>query len=128
MQRAEEGCILSEEKFTRVFRSSLIAFSITTVEDGRFIDVNNAFEHRYGYARQELIGRTVSEIGVWDASEERSLMVGEVRKLGQLRNRVTRFLTRSGGTLETLYSANIIELEEKSAYWRFPRPSPVLQI
>jgi PAS domain S-box-containing protein len=111
LQQAEEGRTRSEEKFTRVFRSSPIAFSITTVAEGRFVDVNNAFERRYGYAREELIGRTVFDIAVWEAPGERPVMIDEVRVQGQVRNRVTRFRTRSGETLETLYSADIIELE-----------------
>jgi transcriptional regulatory protein RtcR len=52
-----------------VFRSSPIAFSITAVDEGRFLDVNEAFERRYGYARKELLGRTVFDLGIWDLSE-----------------------------------------------------------
>ena len=66
LRQAQEGRELSEEKFSRVFRSSPIAFSITTADEGRFLDVNEAFERRYGYARQELLGRTVFDIGIWD--------------------------------------------------------------
>ncbi len=64
LQKAEEGRTRSEERFTRIFRSSPIAFSITTVADGRFVDVNDAFERRYGYCREQLIGRTVFDIGI----------------------------------------------------------------
>src|SRR6202041_3223925 len=66
LRQAEQSRELSEEKFTKVFRSSPIAFSITTVNDGRFIDVSEAFERRYGYARRELLGRTVFDIGIWE--------------------------------------------------------------
>jgi PAS domain S-box-containing protein len=110
LQRAEESRTLSEDKFAKVFRSSPIAFSITTVAEGRFIDVNEAFEQRYGYACNELVGRTVFDIGVWDSPGERPKMLDEVRKQGQVRNRITRFRTRSGKLLDTIYSADIIEL------------------
>jgi len=66
LQQAEESRTLSEDKFTKVFRLSPIAFSITTAAEGRFIDVNQAFERRYGYSCKELLGRTVFDIGVWD--------------------------------------------------------------
>jgi PAS domain S-box-containing protein len=111
LQQAEQSYALSEEKFTRVFRSRPIAFSITTVDEGRFIEVNEAFEVRYGYLRQELLGRTVFDIGVWDCPGERAIMLGQVRKLGHVRNRLTRFRTRSGQLLDTIYSADIIELQ-----------------
>jgi PAS domain S-box-containing protein len=111
LQQSEESRTLSEEKFTKVFRSSPIAFSITTVAEGRFIDVNKAFEQRYGYSGEELVGRTVFDIGVWDSPVERPQMMNEIHKQGHVRNRVTRFRTRSGELLDTIYSADIIELD-----------------
>lgn len=111
LQQAEESRTLSEEKFTKVFRSSPIAFSITTVSEGRFVDVNEAFERRYGYSCKELVGRTVFDIGVWDNPGERDKMLNQVREQGQVRNRITRFRTRSGELLHTIYSADIIELD-----------------
>ncbi len=111
LQQAEQSRTLSEDKFSKVFRSSPIAFSITTVAEGRFIDVNEAFEQRYGYSHKELVGRTVFDIGVWDSPGERPLMLDEVRTQGQVRNRVTRFRTRTGELIDTVYSADIIELE-----------------
>ena len=111
LQQAEKSRTLSEDKFTKVFKSSPIAFSITTVADGRFIDVNKAFERRYGYSCAELIGRTVFDIGVWNNPGERPEMLDQVREQGQVRNRITRFRTRSGELLDTIYSADIIELD-----------------
>jgi PAS domain-containing protein len=66
LEQSEEGRRVSEDKFQKVFRSSPIPFSITTVNEGRFVDVNAAFERRYGYSRAEVIGRTVGELGIWE--------------------------------------------------------------
>ena len=111
LQQAENSRTLSEEKFTKVFRSSPIAFSITTVDEGRFIEVNEAFERRYGYSSKDLIGHTVFDIGIWADPGERSQMLEQVREQGQVRNRITRFRTHSGELLETIYSADTIELD-----------------
>jgi PAS domain S-box-containing protein len=56
LAQAEGDRLLSEDKFQKVFRSSPIPFSITTVKEGPFMDVNAAFERRYGYAREEVLG------------------------------------------------------------------------
>jgi PAS domain S-box-containing protein len=111
LQQAEKSRTLSEDKFTKVFKSSPIAFSITTVAEGRFIDVNEAFERRYGYSYAELVGRTVFDIGVWDNPGERREMLDRVHEQGHVRNRITRFRTHSGELLDTIYSADIIELD-----------------
>jgi PAS domain S-box-containing protein len=111
LREAEHGRELSEEKFTKVFRSSPIAFSITTVEEGRFLDVNEAFERRYGYAREELLGRTVLDVGIWDDPSERLRTLEEIREQGRVRNRVTCFRKRSGEVIDTFYSAEIVAIE-----------------
>ena len=111
LREAKHGRALSEEKFAKVFRSSPIAFSITTVDEGRFLDVNEAFERRYGYARSELLGRTVFDIGIWDDPSERMRLLEEIRERGRVRNRVTRFRKHSGDALDTFYSAEIVAIE-----------------
>jgi PAS domain S-box-containing protein len=111
LQEAEVDRAFSEEKFTKVFRASPVAFSITTVEQGRFIDVNQAFEHRYGFSRDELIGRTILELGIWDDPEDRPRMVEEIRQHGWIRNRPTRLRKRSGEIIEAVFSAQLLELE-----------------
>jgi PAS domain S-box-containing protein len=111
LQKAEENQAFSEDKFTKVFRASPIAFSITTLDEGRFLDVNEAFEHRYGYSRDELIGRTVLEIGIWDDPDDRLRMLSEIRARGPIRNHATRLRNRSGAVVETIYSAQLIQLD-----------------
>jgi len=111
LRQAEQSRELSEEKFSRVFRSSPIAFSITTVDDGRFLDVNEAFERRYGYARGELLGRSIFDIGIWDDPGEPMRTLDEIREHGRVRNRVTRFRTHSGEAVDTIYSAEIMPIE-----------------
>lgn len=111
LRKAEENGALSEEKFTEVFRASPIAFSITTADEGRFIEVNEAFEQRYGYPREELLGRTILEVGIWEDPGERARMLGEIREQGRIRNHTTRLRNRSGQVVETIYSARTITLD-----------------
>jgi PAS domain S-box-containing protein len=111
LEKAEENRAFSEDRFSKVFRASPIAFSITTVDAGRFLDVNEAFEHRYGYSRDELIGRTIVEIGIWDDAQDRSRMLGEIHERGCIRNHSTRVRKRSGELVEAVFSAQVLELE-----------------
>jgi PAS domain S-box-containing protein len=108
---AEGGKRISEEKFQKVFRSSPVAFSITTVDEGRFLDVNTAFENRYGYARSELIGHTVHELGIWEEPADRTFMITQLRRGGPVRNVITRLRTKSGEVKLTNYSADRIQFD-----------------
>ena len=82
LEQSEEGRRVSEDKFQKVFRSSPIPFSITTVNEGRFLDVNTAFERRYGYSRTEVIGHTVGELGIWEDPKDRALMIAQLQQRG----------------------------------------------
>ena len=110
LRRAERGWELSEDKFTKVIQSSSIAFSITTVAEGLFIEVNEAFERRYGYLREELIGRTVFDVGIWGDASERAQMLKEIQNHGCVRGRVTRLRKRSGELVDTVYNAEFVAL------------------
>src|SRR5260370_11829833 len=94
--QSEEGRRVSEEKFQKVFRSSPIPFSITTVNEGRFLDVNAAFEHRYGYSRTDVIGHTVGELRIWEDPKDRALMIAQLQQRGPIRSAITRLPTKSG--------------------------------
>ena len=108
--QSEEGRRLSEDRFQKVFRSSPVPFSITTVADGRFVDVNAAFECRYGYSRAEVVGRTVHELRIWEDPSDRALMVAQLQR-GPIRNVVTRLRTKSGKVKTTTYSADKIQFD-----------------
>jgi PAS domain S-box-containing protein len=108
--QSEEGRRVSEDKFQKVFRSSPVPFSITTVAEGRFLDVNAAFELRYGYSRAEVLGRTVHELRIWEDPSDRKLMIAQLQR-GPIRNVITRLRTKSGEIKTTAYSADKIQFE-----------------
>jgi PAS domain S-box-containing protein len=101
----------SEEKFEKIFHSSPIPFSITTLEDGRFLEINHAFELRYGYSRNEVLGRTVHELRIWEDPADRKLMLSQLRRGGPIRGVVTRLRIKSGEIKLTMYSADRIQFD-----------------
>jgi PAS domain S-box-containing protein len=111
LDQSEAGRRISEEKFQKIFHSSPVAFSITTLEEGRFLEVNAAFEARYGYCRQEVLGRTVHELKIWDDPADRRLLLTKLQRGGPLRNIITRLRAKSGEIKVTAYSADRIEFD-----------------
>ena len=97
-----------------MFQSSPISFSITTVKEGKFIDVNAAFERRYGYSRAEVLGRTVHELRIWENPADREFMIAQLNKGGPVRNIMTRLRMKSGEIRVTAYSADRIQFEGQS--------------
>jgi PAS domain S-box-containing protein len=111
LARSEDSRKSFEEKFERVFESCPLPFSITTLKEGRFVDVNAAFEHRYGYSRNEILGRTVQELRIWEDPTDRGLMLARLNQGAPIRNMMARLRTKSGQIKLTAYSANKIQFE-----------------
>jgi PAS domain S-box-containing protein len=111
LRQAQSALKESEEKFQTIFRSSPIAFSISTLNEGKFLEVNTAFEQRYGYARAELIGRTAQQVGLWENLAERPAIIEQIRSGQSVRKAVRRFRTKSGEVILTAFSADTIHLD-----------------
>ena len=112
-ERAKEALSLSEDKFRKAFRSSPDWFVISTLEDGFYLDVNEAFLHTTGYSREEVIGHTSIELGIWADPEERVEMTKILKEQGVVRNLEARFRTKTGEILHVLWSAEVIDYGEE---------------
>ncbi len=100
----------STELFTKAFRASPNANSITDVETGELLELNDGFSSFFGYTRDEAIGRTTVELGIWPDLEERSRFVGELAKFGFVREFKTRLAIRNGEQRTCLVSAETVNV------------------
>ena len=109
-KRAESALRRSEEKFAKAFRSSPMEMVITTLADGRFLEVNEAFERNTGFSRDEVLGRTAIELGMWADPASRSAVVAVVVEHGRILNREIQIRAKSGEVGLKLYSAELIQI------------------
>ena len=65
---------LTEDRFQKAFHASPAAMSISTLGEGRYVDVNESYGRMMGYTREELLGRTPDELGMISDPEERRAM------------------------------------------------------
>jgi PAS domain S-box-containing protein len=108
-EHANEALARSEEKFHKAFRSSPDWIVISTLEDGFYIDVNEAFLETTGYRRDEVIGRTSVALGIWAEPEQRKEMVKVLREQEMVRNLEAKFRMKSGEIRYVLWSAEVID-------------------
>jgi len=109
-RRVEESLRASEEKFARAFRASPDAIVLTTLEEGRIVEVNDGFHERTGYRREEVIGRTTQEVHVFADPEERTRMMGLLQQQGSVRDYPIRLRIRSGEVRDCLISVEQLEI------------------
>jgi two-component system cell cycle sensor histidine kinase/response regulator CckA len=110
-KHAERNLRISEEKFSKAFRAGPDAIVISTLDDGRILDVNYNFIRMTGFARGESVGRTSVDLGIWLNPKERDQMVAVVKRDGEVRDLEVRFSLKSGEVRNFQMSAHTIELD-----------------
>ena len=106
----EEAARELRERFMLAFQASPIATSIATTSDGRLVDVNEQFVQAFGWSRDELIGHTSVEIGVWTDSEVRREWIARLQKAKTLINENALWLDRAGKPHNVEVSAAIFHI------------------
>jgi PAS domain S-box-containing protein len=109
-KRAEEIIAFSEEKFRLAFMTSPDSIAINRMSDGRYIEINEGFLRIMGYKREEVIGRTSTELNVWQQPEDRKRLVNGLQADGYVENLSARFCRADGTIRAGLMSARVIEL------------------
>jgi PAS domain S-box-containing protein len=104
----------SERLFFQVFQNSAQPMSITTLAEGRYLEVNPTFLSLLGYERHEVIGHTSLELGVWENSAQRAELVRRLEQEGRVRNFETTLRGARNQTVIWLSSADLVEIDGES--------------
>ncbi|MBI2276144.1 MAG: EAL domain-containing protein [Dechloromonas sp.] len=104
----------SKQVVSAALESCPIAASIATTADGRFIEANANYERDFGWTRDDLIGRTSKEIGLWPDFAERETWVAALRRDGRLVDYETVWMNRNGEHRNVSIASELIELDGQS--------------
>jgi len=109
-RRFAQALAASEEKFSKAFLSSPDAVAISTLAEGRYIEVNESFCAMTEYARESLIGRSAMELGIWKLRENRDRLVALLKTQKRVREFSMQFRGKSGTMTEGVVSAEVIDI------------------
>ncbi len=104
---------LSEEKFAKAFRCTPHAITITSFNNGKHIEVNDAFCEMIGYDVEEIIGKTAVELNLWVNLEDRYELFNLLKIERCVRNFEFKFRTKLGEIKTALLSAETIDINEE---------------
>ena len=106
---AEAAQLQSEETFARSFRTNPQPMSIIAIDGGVFVDVNASFLSMSRYTRDEVIGHTALQLGIWATKEQQAKFISELNRAGSIGIRETTFLTKDGSVRVLLSSAEKLD-------------------
>jgi PAS domain S-box-containing protein len=86
----------SEEKFRLTFHGNPLAIALNRLVDGQYIDSNDSFTRIMGYTREDALGKTSLDLGIWADPDERARMVADLMANGRVDNMRLRFKRKNG--------------------------------
>lgn len=111
LRRTEHALRRSEQMFFIAFRSSPDAVGITSLPEGKFLEVNGSFTRLTGYAREETLGRTPLDMNLWKDPSHRARVMAKLVQQSEVREEEFLCVTKSGATRVCQFSGALIELD-----------------
>jgi PAS domain S-box-containing protein len=110
--RAQAALAESEARFSVAFQASPFFIGILRMSDGAYVLANDAFVNWLGYSREEVIGHSSTEFGMWENLDERTSALDDMRNVGSIHQREVHWRNRHGELLTILLSAETIRLND----------------
>lgn len=112
-KQAEIRLRQSEELFKKAFHGSPEPVVIASLVDGRIVDVNESFLALSGFGREEVLGRTAADLGIWGDPKDRARLARELAERGSMRNLELTMVSKIKEPKILLVSAELLEIEQE---------------
>jgi PAS domain S-box-containing protein len=103
----------SQDRFTSVFQLTPVALSISSLTEGRYLDVNEALLAITGYSREEVVGHTAHELRFFEDPLAAGRLREGLRQEQPLRGMEVRLRSKNGDIRTSLLAADIIDLNNE---------------
>ena len=101
----------SEAKLRKVLEATGDAITINRLSDGRYLDLNQGFCDVTGYTREEVLGRSAGDIGIWAHREQLRRFLRLLKAEGKVRNFEGTLQLKGERLADHLISASVVEMD-----------------
>jgi PAS domain S-box-containing protein len=109
-KQVEQDLRESEQRFATIFENSPVAIGLSRLRDGQVIHVNSAFTNLYGFTREEIIGRTATELRIWAKPAERQLFVEALKTRQHIAGMEATARQKSGAERQIMVWGELVEI------------------
>ena len=102
----EQGAL---QKFDKLFHNNPALLAVNSIPEQKFADVNDSFLNTLGFSREEVIGKTSAELGLFIQPEMQEAVAEEIEKQGKISNAEIKVRRKDGVILDALFSGEIVE-------------------
>jgi PAS domain S-box-containing protein len=109
-KRERRTLAASEDKFSRAFHTNPALMAVSSTVDDKFIDINSSFLKVLGYSREEVIGKTPYDLGLFPDKARWKVIQDLIKGSEQVRDIDVKVITKNQDTLDGLFSATSIDV------------------
>ena len=113
-QSAVDALRVSEDKFSKIFEISPNAIGLSDADTGIYIDVNEGFCLSSGYAKEEIIGKSALELGIWNDIQDRDSFYARFSQDKQSLNQEIAYKKKDGSIGYGVISARLLRLNDRN--------------
>lgn len=100
----------AQEQFVKAFGASPIPMSIQTLNEQRYVDVNEAFLKMIGYSREEVVGKLCAEVPAYANNDDQRKFFEQLEKVGSIKAFELKLRTKSGVARTAVAAAELFEM------------------
>jgi len=104
------------QKFNKIFDINPAFMAVSSYPDRILTDVNKTFLDKMGYKKEEIIGKTSKELGIFVQSENLEHINKELIEVGYIHDVFVKLKAKNGDIIEGLFSGDIIENQGKKYF------------
>ncbi|MBN2434657.1 MAG: PAS domain S-box protein [Spirochaetes bacterium] len=104
------------QKFNKLFNNNPALMALTSVPDGRFVDVNESFVKVLGYSKNEVVGIMSRDINIFGNNDILDKISRQFKEKGSVKNLEVRVCKKNGEMLDGLFSGELIETQGQQYY------------
>lgn len=112
-KRAAYALEISETRYRRLFETAQDAILILDALTGKIQDANPFIKKMLGYSEDELIGKELWEIGLFQDVEASQKAFRELQERGHIRYDHLPLETKSGQTVEVEFVSNVYQVDKR---------------
>jgi PAS domain S-box-containing protein len=109
LAKAHTELLDSEETLKIAFDKSPEAITISRLADGVYIDVNQSFTQLTGYAHDEVIGKAIVDVHIWEPAD-RARLLNELSHSKEVRGLEANLRSKNGAVKPTMISAAVVTI------------------
>jgi len=112
-KQVEETLKKSEEKFSKAFNTCPVSITISTLENGKYVEVNDSFIKVSGFTKEEVLGYSSADLHLWVQNEKRDQFYNNLSQRGFIRDFPAQFRMKNSTVRDFILASEIIELHGK---------------